>query len=146
MTMVSYRDDERLEFEEYVDFLKRTDLGSQYPKHNFEVRIRQVLIKVDICVTARNENGVLVGICFGLTDFAYFLFLTDLGVDRTYVKQGIGSKMLQMTVEKAGGEDDITVTTISNNKALGFYASCGMKNEDDLVVRYCREWESFVVA
>ncbi|MBC8063552.1 MAG: GNAT family N-acetyltransferase [Chlorobia bacterium] len=144
--MIEYRDSDRLEFEEYVDFLKRTDLGSQYPKQNFESRVRRVLKNVDICITARRADGLLVGICFGLTDFAYFLFLTDLGVDRAYVKQGIGRKLLQMVVEKAGGPDDITVSTISNNKALGFYAACGMKNEVDLVVRYCQEWESFVVA
>lgn len=143
--MVRYSDSERLEYEEYRDFLTRTDLGSQYPKQNFENRIRQVLRKVDICITARNQDGLLVGICFGLTDFAYFLFLTDLGVDRDYARQGIGRRLVEMTVDKAGGPDDITVTTISNDKALDFYAKCGMKNDDELVVRYCREWESFVV-
>lgn len=143
--MIEYLDSERLEFEEYVDFLKRTDLGSQYPKQNFESRIRRLLKNLDISITARNESGLLIGICFGLTDFSYFLFLTDLGVDRGYVKQGIGRKLLQLAVERAGGEADITLTTISNDKALDFYAACGMKTEANLVVSYCREWESFVV-
>lgn len=145
VSMITYRDDERLEFEEYRDFLTRTDLGSQYPKANFEHRIKQVLKKVDVCITARNDEGLLVGICFGLTDFVYFLFLTDLGVDRDYARQGIGKKLVQLAHEKAGGEDDITITTISNEKALGFYAAIEMKNQDDLVVKYCRVWEDFVV-
>lgn len=145
LSMITYGDSERLEFDEYVDFLKRTDLGSQYPKQNFENRIPVVLKNVDICITARNDNGLLVGICFGLTDFAYFLFLTDLGVDRDYVRQGIGKTLVKMAHEKAGGEDDITITTISNDKALGFYETCDMRNKDDLVVKYCREWEDFVV-
>lgn len=143
--MIEFRDSERLEYEEYRDFLTRTDLGAQYPKQNFESRIRQVLNKVDICLTARNENGLLVGICFGLTDFAYFLFLTDLGVDRDYARQGIGRRLVEMAVNKAGGPEDITVTTISNHMAIEFYAKCGIKNEDNLVVRYCRKWEPFVV-
>lgn len=143
--MITYLDSERLSYEEYVDFLKRTDLGSQYPKQNFENRIPVVLKNVDICITARNEDGLLVGICFGLTDFAYFLFLTDLGVDRDYVRQGIGKTLVKMAHDKAGGEDDITITTISNDKALGFYETCEMRNQNDIVVKYCREWEDFVV-
>ena len=31
--------DERISAKEYIDFLKRTDLGSQYPKERFEERI-----------------------------------------------------------------------------------------------------------
>lgn len=145
LEMITYRDSERLEFEEYVDFLKRSDLGSQYPKQNFENRIPVVLKNIDICITARSDDGLLVGICFGLTDFAYFLFLTDLGVDRDYVRQGIGKTLVKMAHDKAGGEDDITITTISNDKAIGFYESCDMRNKDDLVVKYCREWEDLVV-
>lgn len=143
--MVTYGDSEVLEYDEYVDFLRRTDLGSQYPRKGFEERIPQLLKNIDICVTARNEDGLLIGICFGLTDFVYFLFLTDLGVDRAYSGQGIGRRMVEMTVEKAGGPEDITVTTISNENAIGFYDKIGLRNETDLVVRYCSDWEDFVV-
>lgn len=143
--MIRYSDSERLEFGEYHDFLKRTDLGSQYPKKNFEQRVTAVLAKVDICITARNDDGLLVGICFGLTDFVYFLFLTDLGVDRDYVKQGIGRQLVSLAHEKAGGDEDISITTMSNDNAIGFYKSIGMVNQPDLVVKYCRDWESFVV-
>ena len=31
--------EERITKEDYIDFLKRTDLGSQYPKERFEERI-----------------------------------------------------------------------------------------------------------
>ena len=31
--------EERITSEEYIDFLKRTDLGSQYPKERFTERI-----------------------------------------------------------------------------------------------------------
>lgn len=142
---VRYALDERLEFAEYREFLTRTDLGSQYPRKNFEARVSRVLQTVDICVTARNEAGRLIGICFGLTDFAYFLFLTDLGVDRDYARRGIGRELVRLAIEQAGGPDDITVTTISNDEAIDFYKRCEMVNEPDLVVRYCRDWESFVV-
>lgn len=143
--MIHFNDHDRLEYDEYVDFLRRTDLGSQYPKQNFETRIKGLLKKADVCVTARNEAGLLVGVCMGLTDFVYFLFLTDLGVDRDYVRQGIGKKLVELAHQAAGGEADITVTTISHEDALEFYKSINMKPSSDLVVKFCREWESFVV-
>ncbi len=33
--MIEYRENENLSFEEYYDFLKKSDLGSQYPKERF---------------------------------------------------------------------------------------------------------------
>lgn len=145
MSDVVYSNTERLEFTEYREFLTRTDLGSQYPAQNFEIRVTKVLRNVDICITARNGDGLLVGMCFGLTDFAYFLFLTDLGVDRDWIKRGIGRELVNRAVLAAGGEDDITITTISNDDAIGFYKSMDIVNQSDLVVRYCRKWEDFVV-
>ena len=35
---IEYKE-ERLTAEEYIEFLSRTDLGSQYPKERFEQRI-----------------------------------------------------------------------------------------------------------
>lgn len=143
--MTVYRDNERLKFEEYLDFLKRCDLGSQYPKQNFEARIRKLLASVDVCITARMEAGKLIGVAMGVTDWAYFFFLTELGVDREFQKQGIGRELLSRAHAKAGGEADITMVTISNDEAFGFYESCGLQNRRELYVKYCRDWESFVV-
>ena len=39
---------ERLSPDEYVDFLKRTDLGSQYPKERFDSRIEKLVQTVSI--------------------------------------------------------------------------------------------------
>lgn len=93
---------ERLMPEEYIDFLKRTDLGSQYPRERFEERIARLVNTVSISLTARNEEGLLIGVLFGLTDFAYWLYVTDLGVDRRYERQGIGRKLMQTAHEVAG--------------------------------------------
>ena len=73
---------ERLSPEEYIEFLKHTGLGSQYPRERFEERIPKLLESVSISLTARDENNRLAGVLLGLTDFAYWLYVTDLGVDR----------------------------------------------------------------
>ena len=94
--MISYHINESLTFNEYKKFLKRTDLGSQYPEENFKNRIAKLLVNRSVSITARNENNLLIGVCFGLTDFSYFLLLTDLGVDRNYGNQGIGKKLVNL--------------------------------------------------
>lgn len=65
--------EERLSPEEYIDFLKRTDLGSQYPKERFEERVARLLKNATISLAARNESGLLAGVLLGLTDYAYWL-------------------------------------------------------------------------
>lgn len=136
--MIEYSDSERLCFDEYYDFLTRCDLGSQYHRKDFEIRVRKLLANVDITIAARNE-GKLVGICLGLTDFAYFLFVTDLGVDREFMDQGVGRELLRRLHDKAGGVEDISMVTISHVDAIGFYAACGAKNSDALVARFCND-------
>ena len=143
--MIHYSTNERLEFAEYHEFLKRTDLGSQYPKDNFEGRVKKLLQKCSLTITARNEKKVLVGVCLGLTDFAYFLFVSDLGVDREYVGRGIGKRLMNLIVEEAGGEDNITVTTISNENAFGFYEKMGMRKDECLFWKCCNKWTEHVV-
>ena len=83
-------EEERVSPEEYIDFLKRTDLGLQYPKERFEERIARLVKYASISLTARNEDGRMVGALFGLTDYAYWLYVTDLGVARDYERRGIG--------------------------------------------------------
>lgn len=136
---------ERLSPEDYIDFLKRTDLGSQYPKERFEERVARLLKNATISLAARNESGLLAGVLLGLTDYAYWLYVTDLGVDRAYERQGIGSELMRTAHELAGGEKDIAVYLIANEEAIPFYDKLGMKKSDE-VMEYNRiEWTGFTV-
>lgn len=87
--------EERIAADEYIDFLKRTDLGAQYPKERFEERINRLVRTVSISLVARISENTVVGVLFGLTDFSYWLYVTDLGVDRNYERQGIGTRLMQ---------------------------------------------------
>ena len=136
---------ERLNAKEYVDFLKRTDLGSQYPKERFEERIEKLVRSVSISLVARNESGVVVGVLFALTDFAYWLYVTDLGVDRAYTKQGIGRRLMQTAHQIAGGEKDIAIYLSSHPDAVGFYEKLGMEKSTDVMQYKEMEWTRFTV-
>lgn len=136
---------ERLSAGEYVDFLKRTDLGSQYPKERFEARIEKLLKNASISLAARNEENLLVGVLLGVTDFAYWLFVTDLGVDRRYERQGIGRSLMKAALELAGGEKDVAVYLVANEKAVPFYEKLGMEKADDVMAYNHVEWTGFTV-
>ncbi len=135
---------ERLSADAYIEFLSRTDLGSQYPAERFEARIGRLVKNVPISLTAR-EDGVLVGVLLGITDFAYWLFVTDLGVDRDHVGRGIGRRLMEAALEAAGGKDDIVVYTCANENAVGFYEKLGMRPASDVMVYDHVQWTDFTV-
>lgn len=137
--------EERLTAEEYIDFLKRTDLGSQYPKERFAERITKLVDNVSISLVARNEKDLIVGVLFGLTDYVYWLYVTDLGVDRDYEGHGIGRQLMKTAHAKAGGEKDIAVYLIANENAIPFYERLGMKKADDVMQYNHIEWTEFTV-
>ena len=136
---------ERITAEEYIDFLKRTDLGSQYPRERFPERIERLLKNASISLAARNEENLLVGVLLGLTDFAYWLYVTDLGVDRNFERQGIGRSLMKTALSAAGGEKDIAVYLIANEKAIPFYEKLGMKKAEDVMQYNHIDWTEFTV-
>ena len=136
---------ERISPDAYIEFLKRTDLGSQYPRERFEERIPRLLKNASISLTARNEEKRLVGILLGLTDFTYWLYITDLGVDRNHERQGIGRSLMKTALETAGGPNDIAVYLVANEKATPFYEKLGMKRADDVMQYNHIEWTEFTV-
>lgn len=87
--------EERLSAEDYINFLKRTNLGAQYPKERFQERISTLVQRASISLVARDDENDIIGVCFGLTDFAYWLFITDLGVVRGRTGQGVGRALGQ---------------------------------------------------
>lgn len=137
---------ERLGAREYIDFLKTTDLGSQYPKERFAERIERLVRNASLSLTAREEDGTLVGVLFGLTDFAYWLYVTDLGVSRDHTGRGIGRELMRRAHALAGGEKDIAVYLIANDKAVPFYEKLGMGNATDVMCYDKIEWTHFTVS
>ena len=137
--------EERLTAKDYIEFLKHTDLGSQYPKERFHQRIETLVSRASISLVARNDDGAIVGVCFGITDFAYWLFITDLGVVRQCTGQGIGTALVKKLHEAAGGEENIIMYTCFNENAYGFYEKLGMHKPDDVVVLNRIDWTDFTV-
>jgi ribosomal protein S18 acetylase RimI-like enzyme len=136
---------EYISAEEYIDFLKRTNLGQQYPKEDFVNRINTLVKNVQISLVVRNADGQVIAVCFGLTDFAYWLFLTDLGVDRNYERLGIGKILVETAHELLGGERRIVLSAYVNDKAIPFYEKMGMRKSDDVMEKANIDWTPFEV-
>ena len=131
--------------EEYIDFLRRSDLGKQYPKEDFQQRVTDLVKNIQISLIARNKQSQIIGICFGLTDFVYWLFITDLGTDRSYEKQGLGKAMMEIAHDLAGGEKNIVVFAYANDNAIPFYEKIGMRKTNSMMIKDNIEYTNFVV-
>lgn len=140
---IEYKE-ERLTAEEYIEFLSRTDLGSQYPKERFEQRIQKLVKNISISLVARDGKKI-AGVLFALTDFCYWLYVTDLGVDRDYERQGIGTALIKKTHEIAGGEKDIALYLVANENAVPFYQKLGMTKSTEVMEYNHIEWTDFTV-
>ena len=125
--------EERLSAVEYIGFLKKSDLGSQYPKERFEERIAKLVKNVSVSLIARNDDGLIVGVLFGLTDFCYWLYITDLGV------------LMKTAHELAGGEKNIAFYLIANENAEAFYEKLGMVKSNDVMQYNHIEWTGWTV-
>ena len=73
---------------EFIDLLERSTLAERRPVDD-EARLEVMLKNADIIVTARCGD-LLVGVARAITDFAFCCYLSDLAVDETYQRQGIG--------------------------------------------------------
>ena len=137
--------EERITADEYIDFLKRSELGSQYPKERFLQRIEKLVNNTTISLIARNQNQKIVGVLFALTDFCYWIFVTDIGVDKEFAKMGIGTKLMQKALALAGGEKDIAMYLVANDKAIPFYEKLGMEKSTEVMQYNHIDWTDWRV-
>ena len=76
-------------------------------------------------LAAFNEEGILVGVLRAVGDGASILFIQDILVTPEYQHQGIGTKLLQQTLEKFKNVYQIQLSTDNSMKTISFYESNG---------------------
>jgi GNAT superfamily N-acetyltransferase len=129
--MIDYQLEPELSVEEFIDVLVRSTLGERRPVDDRE-RIVSMLKNADLIVTARS-NGRLVGVSRAITDFAFCTYLSDLAVDESCQKQGIGRKLIERTHEAAGLMTRLIL--IAAPKARSYYPHIGMVPHDSCWMR-----------
>ena len=76
-------------------------------------------------IGAFNDDEKLIGVLRGVGDGASILFIQDILVYPEYQHQGIGTKLLQQTLEKYKNVYQIQLTTDNSMKTISFYESNG---------------------
>ena len=79
-------------------------------------------------LAALNDEGKLVGILRAVGDGASIVFIQDILVTPEYQHQGIGTKLLQMILEKYKNVYQIQLATDDSTKTVSFYESNGFTN------------------
>ncbi len=97
MKNIEYKINSKISSNDFIDLLKRSTLAERRPVMDSEC-IEGMLKNSNLCVSAWHD-GQLVGIARCVTDFHYCCYLSDLAVDSSYQKSGIG-KQLQITVQQ----------------------------------------------
>lgn len=119
--MILYQIENKLSVEEFRDVLVNSTLAERRPIDEPE-RLASMLEHGNLIVTAR-ENGKLIGVARSLSDFLYCTYLSDLAVDETYQKMGIGTELIRQTklaTPKA------KLILLSAPKAVKYYPKIGM--------------------
>lgn len=62
-----------------------------------------MVAEADLTITAW-QGAELVGVARSVTDFAYCCYLSDLAVDKTLQRQGVGKELIRLTREQLGLE------------------------------------------
>ena len=76
-------------------------------------------------LAALNEEGKLLGVLRAVGDGASILFIQDILVTPEYQHEGIGTKLLQLTLEKYKNVYQIQLATDDSTKTVSFYESNG---------------------
>jgi|SRR5271166_5061303 len=112
--------------EEFLDLLERSTLAERRPVNEAET-VRGMIVHADVIVTARS-GGLLVGISRAITDFHYCTYLSDLAVDESWQRRGIGRELIRRTHEAAGLHT--TLILLSAPKARTYYPHVGLVAHD----------------
>lgn len=121
---ISIQTEANLSADEFISVLQRSTLAERRPVSDTD-RIAGMLQHADCIVTARNKDGLLVGVSRAISDFHYCTYLSDLAVDEAFQKQGIGKQLINATHKACGLQT--TLLLLSAPKAQTYYPHINMQ-------------------
>ena len=120
--MITYQVENNLTAAEFISVLQNSTLGERRPIDDLG-RIENMLKHANLIVTARDEN-TLIGVSRSLTDFSFCTYLSDLAVDLSYQKKGIGKELIRRTKLEC---PQAKIILLAAPKAIDYYPYIGMK-------------------
>ncbi|MDH3229825.1 MAG: GNAT family N-acetyltransferase [Alphaproteobacteria bacterium] len=108
----------------FIDVLRRSGLAPRRPVDQPE-RIATMLENANLVVTARDSDGLLIGVSRCLSDFAFICYCSDLAVDRKWQGRGIGRELIRHSREAAG--DGATFLLLAAPGVEDYYLKSGFE-------------------
>ena len=123
---ISYRVNQPITPEDYIDLLQRSGLAERRPVHD-RANIAGSLAASNLLVSAWHGD-LLVGVSRSLTDFHQSCYLADLAVDRTGQRSGIGLELIRLTREQLGSICKLIL--LAAPAAAEYYPRIGFRHDE----------------
>jgi len=123
---IRYEINSTITVDEFLGLLDVSTLAERRPVDDLEC-IRGMLENSNLIVSAW-DGSKLVGIARSITDFHYACYLSDLAVDLSYQRQGIGLKLQQITQDQL--QSHCKLILISAPSANDYYPNIGYQSSD----------------
>ena len=121
--MIEYKTNESITSKQFIDLLNRSTLGERRPVDDIEC-IQSMLDHAGLSITAWDKDK-LIGVARSVTDFSFCCYLSDLAVDQSYQKQGIGKALIQLTQNELGPKCKLIL--LSAPAAVDYYPKIGFE-------------------
>ena len=119
--MIEYKVNTAINVDQFIDLLNRSTLGKRRPVDD-RACMEAMVKHGNLCVTAWDQ-GKLVGVARSLTDFHYACWMSDLAVDESYQKSGVGTALIDRTQKELGPRCKIRL--IAAPAAVDYYPKIG---------------------
>jgi ribosomal protein S18 acetylase RimI-like enzyme len=124
--MIRFTINEKVSVEQFRDVLLRSTLGKRRPVD--DAHCLQGMIEHSNLIATAWAGHLLVGIARSVTDFHYCCYLSDLAVDVTCQRQGIGKQLIQTTQNALGPRCKIIL--LSAPAAVDYYPHLGFERHN----------------
>jgi ribosomal protein S18 acetylase RimI-like enzyme len=121
--MLRFSTDEPVSVLEFRDILNRSKLAGRRPVE--DLACLEGMIRNSNCVATAWDDKRLVGIARSVTDFTYCCYLSDLAVDCSYQRQGIGRRLIKLTQDALGPRG--TIILLAAPGAVDYYPRLGFE-------------------
>ena len=120
--MIGYKTNDAISFEEILPLYEAVG-WSNYTSN--PTMLQNALEHSLFLISARDEDGKLVGFLRAVGDGYSILYIQDIIVLPEYQRQGIGTQLLRQTLEHFKEDYQIILTTDSELKTIAFYEANG---------------------
>ncbi|WP_127559691.1 GNAT family N-acetyltransferase [Saccharospirillum alexandrii] len=123
---IEYRINAPLSADQFIDLLQRSTLAERRPVDD-RACIEGMLANASLTISAW-DGDLLVGIARSVTDFHYACYLSDLAVDASVQKSGIGKRLQAVTQQQLGPQCKLIL--LAAPSANAYYEPLGYQNNE----------------